>query len=149
MELVSQPSMRVVFETCMECVFRDAQGCAWDCFEALHGVRFQDLHKVVFEIPKIRDVQQSRVLQYVQMSDLLWSGIWSVSPSLLSPAFSITSRDTAWRSSSLFLLRPVKQCLWVRVAAVGVAAGDIRRQHRIFSGGVLALFIGYGEPWRH
>ncbi len=45
------------------------------------------LHEVVFETPEIRDVWLSCVLQYVQMSALLWSGIWSV-----SPAFSITSR---------------------------------------------------------
>lgn len=93
MELVSQPSIRVVFETCMECVFRDAQGRAWDYFfEALHGARFRDLHKVVLEIPEIRDVQPTCVLQYLQMSALLWSGIWSVSPALFSRAFSLTFR---------------------------------------------------------
>ena len=34
-------------------------------------------------------------------------------------------------------------------AAVGMTAGGIQRPHRIFGGGVLGLFIGDCEPWRH
>jgi hypothetical protein len=52
-------------------------------------------------------------------------------------------------TSALFLFPSGQTALCFRVAGVGATPGDIQRTHQIFGGGVLGLFIGYGEPWRH
>ena len=127
---------RVGFATFHEGCFRDVHGFVSEIlkgvhgivFEALYGVRSQGLHEVLFETPEIRDVQLTCVLQYVQLSAPLWSGIWSVSPALLSAAFSITSRGVAWHSRFPFFASgqtvPLGLC-GSSVAAVGVTAGGI------------------------
>ncbi len=104
-------------------------------FKALHGVRFGDLHEVVFETPETRDVSRPVFCDMFRVGSLVVGhmvGFARLVFVCLFAAFQVASASrigTPDERSRIGLLRllalwlpfcfgPVKRRLWVGVAAV-------------------------------